>query len=102
MKSALWVATGRYAALWRATVGGMDKETEETENAPETPAQPLLTLRVSRDGGKSWEPEKVIRADDDLEPLMTSAWPPCRCPGCLPGRVREELDAYNARRRLQP
>lgn len=42
--------------------------------------RPLLTLRVSKDSGKTWEPEKVFTPDDDLAPLTSTTWPPCRCP----------------------
>ncbi|MGP9018871.1 hypothetical protein ACT1U9_10700 [Streptomyces sp. BR1] len=38
-----------------------------------------LTLRVSRDGGRTWGPTRVIPAVAPLVPLYTSEWPPCRC-----------------------
>ncbi|MDV9190943.1 hypothetical protein R6L23_22475 [Streptomyces sp. SR27] len=40
----------------------------------------LLTLRVSRDSGKTWGPLVEVTTDDNLVPLNTSAWPPCQCP----------------------
>jgi hypothetical protein len=43
----------------------------------------LMTMRVSRDSGQSWEPERAIFATDDLAPLTTVEWPPCRCQGCM-------------------
>lgn len=48
----------------------------------EPPAPSLMTLRVSRDGGRTFGPVREIRADDrSLSPLdVTSAWPPCQCP----------------------
>lgn len=44
---------------------------------------PLLTLRVTRvrDGRViEQRPEVRFTADDDLEPLLSSVWPPCQCP----------------------
>lgn len=49
--------------------------------------RPLLTLRVSRDSGRTWEPEQGVFATDDLPPLMTNQWPPCQCRRCTePGK----------------
>jgi hypothetical protein len=44
--------------------------------------RPLMTLRVSRDGGQTWESERVVSAQADLPPLMTNQWPPCACRRC--------------------
>jgi len=44
--------------------------------------RPLMTMRVSRDSGRSWEPERSVFGGDDLAPLVTSEWPPCQCPRC--------------------
>ncbi|ROQ81566.1 hypothetical protein EES39_12625 [Streptomyces sp. ADI92-24] len=44
--------------------------------------QTLMTMRVSRDSGRTWEPQKTMRGTDDLPPLLTSAWPPCECHQC--------------------
>lgn len=53
------------------------------EKEPELFAdRPLMTMRVSHDSGKSWEPEQAVFISDDLPVLMTSAWPPCRCWHC--------------------
>lgn len=43
---------------------------------------PLLTMHVTRirDGRVVEQRDRVITADDDLEPLATAAWPPCQCP----------------------
>jgi len=44
---------------------------------------PLMTMRVSRDSGRFWEPEWAVFGDDvDLAPLATSEWSPCKCPRC--------------------
>lgn len=44
--------------------------------------RPLMTMRVSRDSGKTWEPEQTVSTADDLQPLITLAWPPCQCTLC--------------------
>jgi len=44
--------------------------------------RPLMTLRVSRDSGQTWGREQAVFARDDLPPLMTNQWPPCRCRRC--------------------
>ncbi|GAA0914927.1 hypothetical protein [Streptomyces thermoalcalitolerans] len=49
--------------------------------AKRTNGRPLMTIRVSLDGGKTWGPVKVYKSSDRLAPMeVTSAWPPCRCP----------------------
>lgn len=40
---------------------------------------PRMTLRVSRDSGRTWTARRDIR-DDDCTPSTSSAWPPCQCP----------------------
>jgi hypothetical protein len=45
--------------------------------------RPLMTMRVSRDSGQTWEPERAVFTTDDLQPLMTSQWPPCKCWRCI-------------------
>ena len=44
--------------------------------------EPRLTLRVSRDGGRTFGPVRVVTARDCQEPLLLSTWPPCECPRC--------------------
>jgi hypothetical protein len=41
---------------------------------------PLMTLRVSHDGGRTFGPVRVFRSGDHLPPLHSSQWPPCQCP----------------------
>ncbi len=53
----------------------------EQYRAPQPPTR-LLSLRVSRDGGRSWGPVRSITSDEVLAPLATGVWPPCRCPRC--------------------
>lgn len=51
--------------------------------ARKAPAPTLLTMRVTRvrDGRVIEQRDEVrITADDDLEPLLSSTWPPCQCP----------------------
>ncbi|RZB17142.1 hypothetical protein StrepF001_20390 [Streptomyces sp. F001] len=45
--------------------------------------RPLMTMRVSRDSGRTWGSERAVFATDDLPPLLTSEWPPCQCPRCM-------------------
>lgn len=43
----------------------------------------FMTLRVSRDGGKTFGPRVVYSAaNNSLPPLMSDRWPMCRCPRC--------------------
>lgn len=44
--------------------------------------RPLMTIRVSRDAGRTWGSERAIFPTDDLAPLVTTEWPPCECPRC--------------------
>lgn len=44
--------------------------------------RPLMTMRVSRDAGQTWGPERAIFTTDDLAPFVTMEWPPCKCPRC--------------------
>ena len=44
--------------------------------------RPLMTLRISRDSGKTWGPERVVFSGNGLIPSITSEWPPCRCSRC--------------------
>ncbi|MFW6693670.1 hypothetical protein [Streptomyces sp. MAR4 CNX-425] len=55
----------------------------EPSTSVSTPAteRPLITLRVSRDGGRTWGRQKRFYARD-CEPLDTLGMPPCRCRRC--------------------
>ncbi|GAA2134087.1 hypothetical protein GCM10009802_42600 [Streptomyces synnematoformans] len=50
--------------------------------APSASERPLLTLRVSRDSGRTWGREKDFYARDCLPPLLNSTMPPCECVRC--------------------
>ncbi|MER6480924.1 hypothetical protein [Streptomyces filamentosus] len=39
-----------------------------------------MTLRVSRDSGRTWGPRVEVPSDPKMTPLRTSVWPPCECP----------------------
>lgn len=43
----------------------------------------LMTMRVSHDSGRTWKPERAVFSTDDLRPLITAEWPPCRCQRCV-------------------
>lgn len=53
--------------------------------------QPLMTIRVSYDSGQTWEPERAVFNSDDLPPLVTAEWPPCRCLRCMGRRSSSDL-----------
>lgn len=40
----------------------------------------LMTLRVSRDSGRTWGPKRTFRPRDVGSVDWTSCWPPCQCP----------------------
>ncbi|PJN04478.1 hypothetical protein CG740_00730 [Streptomyces sp. CB01201] len=44
--------------------------------------RPLMVMRVSRDGGRTYGPARVVNASQNLAPLLTSEWPLCRCKLC--------------------
>ncbi|MFE9664268.1 hypothetical protein [Streptomyces sp. NPDC005955] len=44
--------------------------------------RPLLTLRVSRDGGRTWGDPQGVYASTKPAPILTSVWPTCACPRC--------------------
>jgi hypothetical protein len=43
--------------------------------------RPLMTMRISRDSGRTWAPVREIWPDDcDVHPWASITWPPCLCP----------------------
>nr|WP_244189324.1 hypothetical protein [Streptomyces incarnatus] len=43
----------------------------------------FLTLRVSRDGGRTWGPRVTYRPPKNAAPLdLSGRFPPCACPRC--------------------
>lgn len=50
--------------------------------APSAPERLLLTLRVSRDSGRTYEPEKRFYSRDCEPSLLNGVMPPCECPRC--------------------
>jgi hypothetical protein len=40
----------------------------------------LLTIRVSRDSGRTYGEPIEYLAGDYLPPIQTNEWPPCQCP----------------------
>jgi hypothetical protein len=49
---------------------------------PEERERPLLTLRVSRDGGKTWGKRVEITSTAPVSEMWVHTWPPCACPRC--------------------
>ncbi len=50
--------------------------------APSAPERPLMTLRVSRDSGRTFGREQRYFARDCEPPLLNGTYPPCECPRC--------------------
>ncbi|GGU73351.1 hypothetical protein GCM10010260_01290 [Streptomyces filipinensis] len=74
---------------WPSSTHGVEKAPEYMTMRADSEAKarfftdsPLMTIRVSRDSGKTWGPETVVFARDDLPPLITTEWPPCQCRRC--------------------
>jgi hypothetical protein len=49
----------------------------------------LMTMRVSRDSGRTWGPTLAVRASDQVGDFNGAYYPPCECPRCLPEREAE-------------
>ncbi|QDD62466.1 hypothetical protein FE156_23250 [Streptomyces albidoflavus] len=42
-----------------------------------------MTLKVSRDSGRTWGPVTVVQVEaDDPVPVVTGKFPPCTCSRC--------------------
>jgi hypothetical protein len=52
-----------------------------SEATPGTGA-PMMTIRVSHDGGKTWDRTREYRPGQNLPPLISGEWPLCLCPRC--------------------
>ncbi|MFF9554719.1 hypothetical protein ACF1DY_02655 [Streptomyces albus] len=46
-----------------------------------------MTIRVSRDSGRTWTRERTVRGKG--RPPATMSEPPCRCPRCTKERGRD-------------
>ncbi|MCL7370422.1 hypothetical protein [Streptomyces ardesiacus] len=44
------------------------------------PPWKLMTIRVSRDSGRTYGEQIEVTPDDWLPPLQADVWPPCQCP----------------------
>lgn len=47
--------------------------------------RPLMTLRVSYDGGRTWGRTVETTRHDHLPPMASQMWPACACVECVPG-----------------
>ena len=50
-----------------------------------------MTLRVSRDSGRAWGPERRVREDETTRPVPLARpleYPPRACPRCRKARER--------------
>ncbi|GAA2274420.1 hypothetical protein GCM10010415_47190 [Streptomyces atrovirens] len=66
-----------------------DEQTPDEQSADEQPDHVLMSMSVSRDGGRTWSEPIEVMPGDELPSLMTSTWPPCECYRCVPIRRRE-------------
>lgn len=41
---------------------------------------PRMTMRVSRDGGRTYGPQMEVRTGEVPVPMYTQQYPPCQCP----------------------
>jgi hypothetical protein len=49
----------------------------------------LMTVRVSRDSGRTWGPTMAVRGSDPAADFNALHYPPCQCPQCMPERKAE-------------
>ncbi|MET7640151.1 sialidase family protein [Streptomyces sp. NPDC005438] len=60
---------------------------DSREGEEERPGDHRMTLRISRDGGRTWSgPRYVVSTDPPLE-FSPGSFPPCRCPRCTTQRT---------------
>lgn len=70
---------------------GTENSTDGAQRPPSVRAS-TMTLRVSRDGGRTWGRARTVREDLRVppEPLcQPMLYPPCRCPRCREGDAAE-------------
>ncbi|MFB6814038.1 DUF6193 family natural product biosynthesis protein [Streptomyces sp. NPDC056347] len=58
--------------------------------ARRTAERPLMTIRVSRNSGRTFGPQQAVHGSDDLAPLVSSAWPPPA--GATGARLATDVD----------
>jgi hypothetical protein len=54
-------------------------DTPTPDTNPAEP-RPLMTIRVSRDSGRTYGPPTRVMPGDPVPPMAHMTWPPCRCP----------------------
>jgi hypothetical protein len=61
----------------------VDQAEQQKDPFDEVPG-PALTLRVSRDGGRTWGPTVTYQPSRKDTPFdLAGRFPPCRCPRCV-------------------
>jgi hypothetical protein len=59
------------------------EETQQAGAQDEGFIAPYITLRVSRDGGRTWGPRVTYQPSRDEIPYdIVGRFPPCACPRC--------------------
>ncbi|GAA2616651.1 hypothetical protein GCM10009863_33020 [Streptomyces axinellae] len=51
-----------------------------------------MTIRVSRDSGRTWSRKRTVREGEETRPAPLSRpmeYPPCACPRCRKERARD-------------
>lgn len=51
--------------------------------SPAKQDQPRMTLRISRDGGRTWEKRRTVQGRDPERLTDSGAFPACTCPRCM-------------------
>lgn len=63
---------------------------------PQEPPRTVMTLRVSRDSGRTWTDKTQVSSAGRPAAIANASiwpprrWPPCSCPRCLPDDHRPE------------
>jgi hypothetical protein len=61
---------------------------DHNDEDPGAEPRALMTLRVSRDSGRTWSPETVVREGDPVVILDNPVrFPDCECTRCRGGRT---------------
>ncbi len=69
---------------------GLERRTPARDQ--DTDTRVVMTLRVSRDSGRTWGPRRDVRAGNDRGvPVGSWMFPPCTCPRCAGRSIRTAL-----------
>ncbi|MEW2374224.1 hypothetical protein AB0940_33455 [Streptomyces sp. NPDC006656] len=54
--------------------------TDTDRTTDDGPERPRMTIRVSRDGGRTYGPPVECRVNGASAPMYSQQYPPCECP----------------------